>query len=94
MITRHAVAWHIERYDVLTANRRENTLFAPLYGALSAGVFCRPGEEHRAGFGYVRDDQVEPWMAELFVHEQQREPKLAAGVVDTGLATAGVSEFL
>jgi len=37
MITRHAVAWHIERYDALTANRRENRLFAPLCGAFSAG---------------------------------------------------------
>ena len=32
-------------------------------------------------------------MTELLVHEQQREPELAAGVVDTGRATAGVSEF-
>jgi hypothetical protein len=34
-----------------------------------------------------------PGVTELIVHEQQREPKLAAGVVDTGRATAGVSEL-
>jgi hypothetical protein len=53
----------------------------------------RGGEEHRASFGYVRDDDVQPGVTELIVHEQQREPKLAAGVVDTGRATAGVSEL-
>ena len=53
----------------------------------------RPGEEHRAGFGYVRDDNVQSGGSELIVHEEQREPDLAARVVDTGRATAGVSEF-
>ena len=53
----------------------------------------RPGEEHRADFGYVRDDNVQSGGSELIVHEQQREPDLTARVVDTGRATAGVSEF-
>ena len=59
-----------------------------------AGCFSRPGEEHRAGSGYVRDKNVQPRMAEFLIHEQQREPKLAAGVVDTSRATAGVRNFL
>jgi hypothetical protein len=57
-----------------------------------AGCFSRPGEEHRAGSGYVRDKNVQPRMAEFLIHEQQREPKLAAGVVDTSRAAARVSE--
>jgi hypothetical protein len=36
MITRYAVAWHIERYDALTANRRENTLLLVAVWADSA----------------------------------------------------------
>jgi hypothetical protein len=55
--------------------------------------FSRPGEEHRAGFGYVRDDEVQPRVVKLLVHEQQREPERAVRVVDTGRAMAGVSEF-
>ena len=50
-------------------------------------------EEHRAGFGYVRDDDVQSGVAGFIVHEQQREPKVTAGVVDTVRAMAGVSEF-
>ena len=70
MITRHAVAWHIERYDALTANRRENTLFPPLYGALSAGRLVAVWADSADQGKNIGHDQVEPWMGELFVHEQ------------------------
>ena len=53
-----------------------------------------PGKEHRSGFGYVRNDDVHPGVVKLIAHEQQREPKLAAGVVDTGRADGGVRNFL
>jgi hypothetical protein len=53
----------------------------------------RPGEEHRARFGNVGDDEVQPGSTQLIVHEQQGKPKLAAGVVDTDRTMVGVSEL-
>ena len=67
---------------------------APLLGTIAGSVrkswirptsrLSRPREEHRASFGYVWEDEVQPWSSELIVHEKQRKPKLAAGVMDTG----------
>jgi hypothetical protein len=64
-------------------------------GASGSAARCLrgPWKEHRAGFGYVRDDNVQSGGSELIVHEQKCQPNLTAGVVDTGRATAGVSEL-
>jgi hypothetical protein len=77
MITQHAVVWHIERYDALTANRRENTLFAPLYGALSAGRLLAvradsADQGKNIGQALVMSGTIRssPGMTELLVHEQ------------------------